>query len=174
MDGAVFIMGGGKISGNRATGSNAYGGAVSIRSTSSGGASSVFTMRGGEISGNTSADNGGGVFLYGDSTYPSKFTMSGGEISGNTTTAAYKDGGAVYVYSGAEFTMSGGKISGNTSVYDGGAVTVASGAEFTMNDGKISGNTANDAGGAVSLVSYGNGTSGTYQDGGVDTTNYWQ
>ena len=71
---------------------------------------SKFNMSGGEISGNK-ATNGGGVYVWGDSTHEPKFTMSGGEISGNEADT----GGGVYVGSYGTFTMSGGEITGNNT-----------------------------------------------------------
>ena len=76
----VFIMEGGKISGNTAN-SGGIGGGVYVYSAD------TFLMKGGEISGN-SADAGGGVYAR-----YSSLIMEGGEISGNT---AERDGGGIY------------------------------------------------------------------------------
>jgi len=135
----IFIMNGGKVSGNTVSdGYNNYGGGVYVSGT--------FIMNGGEISGNTvngSYNNyGGGVYVNGT------FTMSGGTISGNTASGTasgsyYSYGGGVYVSSGT-FTMSGGAINGNNASgsnnnnYGGGVYVF--GGTFNMYGGAISGN----------------------------------
>ncbi|GHS87728.1 hypothetical protein FACS189487_04410 [Campylobacterota bacterium] len=78
-----------------------------------------FVMIGGEIRDNTStAVNGGGVFVGGGS-----FTMSGGEIGGNTA----KNGGGVYVDSGATFSKNGGIIYGSSGDANANTATASSG-----------------------------------------------
>jgi hypothetical protein len=149
VDGGIFTMSGGEISGNTAFHIGGYGGGGGVYVSSG-----TFTMSGGEIGGNT----GGGVYVDGGT-----FTMSGGEISGNTNSSS---GGGVCVASNGTFTMSGGEISGNTASYGniasyGGGVYV-DGGTFTMNGGEISGN----------IASYGGGVcvrSGTFtkQPGGI-------
>jgi uncharacterized repeat protein (TIGR02543 family) len=128
VNGGVFTMNGGEISGNFAA---ASGGGVYMNS-------GVFTMNGGEISSNSSRGSGGGVAVASSGT----FTMSGGEISGNSAESSY--GGGVYV--SGTFTMSNGKISGNSASASyapafGGGVAAVSGT-FTMSGGEISGNSA--------------------------------
>jgi len=118
MEGGIFIMSNGTISGNNG------GGVVSGTFTMNNGTISgnngigvnariTFTMNSGTISGN----NGGGVMS-------GTFTMSNGTISGN-------NGSGV---SSGTFTMSNGTISDNKGrgVFVGGT--------FTMKDGTISGN----------------------------------
>jgi len=107
--GGTFTMNGGNISGNAASGNNSYGGGVSVEFNG------TFTMNGGTISGNTAGNGGGGVRVSSGGT----FTIYGGSISGNTASSTY--GGGVYV--DGTFTMQGGIISGNTSSgYGGGGV----------------------------------------------------
>ena len=88
IEGGVFAMRGGAITGNTA------GGVLVI----DGG---VFTMKGGAISGNTREGSGGGVFMRGGGA----FTMHGGIISGNT---ARSFGGGVVVLNSGVFAKSGG------------------------------------------------------------------
>ena len=134
----VFVMEGGYISDNTASGSGySYGGAVYVKG--------AFTMEGGTINRNTGSYNGGGIYLTGCA-----FIMANGNIVANTSNS----GGGVYVNSGS-FTMEGGAISYNTaSYYSGGGVNV-SGGTFTMEGGYISYNTAKNYGGGV------------YVDGGI-------
>jgi uncharacterized repeat protein (TIGR02543 family) len=123
---SLFIMNGGIITNNTATGSGA--GVLSC---------GEFTMNGGEISGNT-ASSGGGVSFEGGT-----FTMNGGEISGNT--ASFVGGGGVYVsVSSGTFTMSGGTISSNTASTYGGGVYVSSGTFTKQSGGTIYGSNASD------------------------------
>jgi uncharacterized repeat protein (TIGR02543 family) len=111
----IFIMSGGKISGNTNSGVNLSGGTFTMNggeisdNTGRGVSSSygTFTMNGGKISGNT----GGGVYLNGGT-----FTMNGGEISGNTSSSS---GGGVSVSRYGTFFMTGGVISGNTATNSG-------------------------------------------------------
>jgi uncharacterized repeat protein (TIGR02543 family) len=165
VNGGVFTMSGGEISGNTATTNSssayAYGGGVYVNS-------GVFTMNGGKISGNSAYSNGGGVYVSSGT-----FTMNGGEISGNTTNSTNANGGGVYVNSGVVFTQNGGKISGNSasgSYYsNGGGVYVYSSGTFTINGGEISGNTASSV-----YYSYGGGVyvGGTFtQSGGTISGN---
>lgn len=111
----VFIMEGGKITGNKSTGNRSAGGVTCETGT-------TFTMNGGEISGNhgsaagVSYASGGAVTLYGAGS-ATTFNMTGGTITGNT---AYR-GGAVWAYAAAAgskavINISGGSISGNTEL----------------------------------------------------------
>jgi hypothetical protein len=160
----IFIMNGGTITGNRATG----GGGVCING-------GTFTMNGGTIENNIDAGgDGGGVLVRGGT-----FTMNnnatiekniaensfgggvyvyeGGKLIMNDN-AAIKDnessyGGGVYVYGGSyppTFTMNGGKISGNRS-FNGGGVLAAG--IFEMKGGGIMNNTASNLGGGVLITS---------------------
>jgi len=106
---------------------------------------------GGTYYGNHAEDDGGGVYVGGDS----HFIMSGdAQINHNDTE---NSGGGVYVGSGdfgtgsdgddiadSSFTMKSGYILNNTSYFDGGGVMVK-GATFNMFDGYISGNTTTDS-----------------------------
>ncbi|MBQ6346128.1 MAG: InlB B-repeat-containing protein, partial [Clostridia bacterium] len=105
---STFVMSGGRIEANSATGS---GGGVSLLKSAS------FTMGGGDIGMNT-ANQGGGVSIQ-----DSLFTMNGGTIRGNAAECndmVYKYGGGVYVE--GRFAMSGGEISGNWSKSGGGGI----------------------------------------------------
>jgi uncharacterized repeat protein (TIGR02543 family) len=172
VDGGVFTMNGGEISGNSATYStysdyyrftyySSYGNGVYM-------SSGVFTMNGGEISGNRTSSTysyGGGVYVDGG-----VFTMNGGEISGNSASTtsnhyaypAYSYGGGVNVASSGTFTMNGGEISGNsasttsTTTYAYGGGVYVSGT-LTMSGGEISGNTASASNSYASAYSYGGG-----------------
>jgi hypothetical protein len=135
IEGGVFTMNDGEISGNSST---TYGGGVYVSSGS-------FAMSGGTISGNSVPSSynayGGGVYIAGGA-----FTMNGGTISGNSISSStsysyyFVDGGGVYV-AGGTFTMSGGTISGNSaSSYSsarGGGVYVASNGSFNKTGGTI-------------------------------------
>jgi hypothetical protein len=71
------------------------------------------------------------------------FLMSGGNISGNKSNggASPHGGGGVYVATG-EFDMPGGNITSNTATRQGGGVFVHSGAVFSIwGDSSITGNT---------------------------------
>jgi hypothetical protein len=148
----IFIMHGGKISGN-STSDNGHGGGIRVRGT--------FTMINGEISDNTS-HFGGGVRVSTTGT----FTMHAGEISSNTANSRISNnetikGNGGGVSTGNIFTMRGGKIilnkagttsgSGSTTTGDGGGVFVdaldkienLTGGTFTMRGGEISRNTIN-------------------------------
>jgi hypothetical protein len=147
IDGGIFEMTGGTISGNTVSQNS---GGVRVNGGS-------FTMSGGTISGNTANYDSGGVRVNGGS-----FKMTGGMISSNT---AKSNGGGVLVYNGATFTMEGGTISGNKSTGStaesrGGGVLLHTGSTFTMTGGEISGNTI-----------AGNGTGGGIHVGGTFTMN---
>jgi hypothetical protein len=184
VNGGMFTMSGGEISGNTAATSGSYGSSASY----GGGvyvASGVFTMSGGTINGNNASFSsssalsvgggvyvGGGVFTMSGGTINGnnahsggggvhvggEFTMSGGTISGNNALF----GGGVYVVSGV-FTMSGGAICGNNATYTSGGGVYAGGGVFTMSGGEISGNTAFDSGGGVYVYS----STFTKQSGGI-------
>jgi hypothetical protein len=144
VDSGTFTMIGGEISDNTSTATSGSGGGVSVS------ANGTFIMLGGKIIGNNAdaygdTGLGGGVWLANGST----FTMSGGEISGNRAT---RSGGGVYVSANAVFTMLDGKISDNTTIdRDGGGVYVANDGTFNMNGGEISSNTCGQNGGGVSV-----------------------
>jgi hypothetical protein len=95
VNGGVFTMNGGTISGNWAA---SYGGGVCVNG-------GKFYMYDGTISGNE-GNYGGGVCVRTSGT----FTMSGGTISGNEGNY----GGGVFVY--GRFTYNGGTLPSNTGV----------------------------------------------------------
>jgi hypothetical protein len=143
-EGCTFILKGGVISGNSASG---MGGGVEIYK-------GAFTMQGGTISGNTTAFSGGGVEVRGGG---ATFTMEGGAISGNTAQGEWAAGGGVRVDNGNMFTMKGGTIYGKTS-------NLPLGADPSL---------ANSGGNKTAALSAGEGaakwgTGGTYTKGGVD------
>ena len=114
VEGGIFIMNGGTISGNAVRVER--GGGVFVDS-------GTFTMNNGIISGNISTNSGGGVYIR-----QGTFTMNNGTISGNSAS----DGGGVYIGGGSEggfFTMNGGSIKGN-SAHNGGGVFISSGGSF--------------------------------------------
>jgi uncharacterized repeat protein (TIGR02543 family) len=168
VNGGVFTLNGGEISGNSASTSASgysaysYGGGVYI-------STGTFTMNGGEISGNSAAvSSSGGAYSYGGGVYVSSgvFTLSGGKISGNSISSSYASsgytafsiGGGVYVSSNSTFTLSGGEISGNSTSasasYSGYAYAYGGGVyadgTFTQSGGEISDNSASASGGANS------------------------
>jgi len=129
VNGGTFIMNGGTISGNKATGNyGGTGGGVYV-------GSGTFTMTGGTISENEAISNnndggcGGGVVVSSGT-----FTMTGGTISGNTAAFA----GGVYVQ--GTFNMNGGLISGNTVTGSGGGVYLGSEGTFQISNGTVYGN----------------------------------
>ena len=136
-----FIMKGGTITQNEASGYNTSNGGSGVY------VKGQFTMEGGTISGNI-ADKGGGVYVNGSHNggYPirGQFTMLGGEISGNQA----KNGGDVYVGATGNFIMKGGTITKNKAKNGGGVYIHASWRSFTMTGGTISGNIATENGGS--------------------------
>ncbi len=175
-----FIMNGGTITGNEATGDKGAGWGGGVRVTTTGYFDGgilqdySFIMNGGTISGNTAHTKGGGV-------YASINThLQGGEISGNTVgsgttpNGGYADGGGIYMARGA-LAISSGTISGNTvnglPVGNGGELDGRGGGVFmhsesdgfSMTGGLISGNTVKDSSG---IGSFGGGLGGgLYYDG---------
>jgi len=112
VDGGIFNLNGGAITGNRA----AKGGGVNIQS-------GTFNMNSGTIASNTTDTDGGGVYVDGGT-----FTMNGGTIAGNSVPAG--TGGGVFV-NGGNFTLNhGGIIYGSdAAAYStpGGANTASGG-----------------------------------------------
>jgi hypothetical protein len=127
-----FIMSGGTISGNTASGD---GGGVRVDfNISTGG----FTMFDGEIVYNTANVDGGGISSSGGSV-----EIKGGSITNNT---AKRRGGGVWANNNVTVTMSGGIIGRNTALGNhGGGVW----GNVAMSNGTISGNTAKVSGGGV-------------------------
>jgi len=101
------------ISGALTGGNRTYGAAVAVRQ------GGVFTLESGAIRNNANSDEGGAVYINGNSATKDggKFIMNGGEITGNTTKR-----GAIAIAAGVvsdattpgTFIMNGGKIYGNT------------------------------------------------------------
>jgi len=176
-DNATFIMRGGEISENTASGVRSSGGVRVIGTGStftmyagkisgntaaapggfrSGGVSvaayAMFTMRGGKISDNSLLTNmgSGGVIVMDTAT----FVMYGGEISGNTIASGTLTTGGVLVNAGS-FLMRGGGISGNTNDYGRGGVWVAVGSTFQIENGIIHGEDAEDGLRNTALASMG-------------------
>ena len=142
---AEFVMEGGTISGNRATGDgplNAGGGGVYIQNNAQ------FIMNGGVISGNETSGMGGGVATEDASTSAggAKFTLNGGTISGNTAA----NGGGIYSYSYQTMELLQGTISGNTARNMGGGVYVST-QPYTihLSDVLLTGNSASVMGGGI-------------------------
>jgi uncharacterized repeat protein (TIGR02543 family) len=119
-DGALEVLGGAKITGNRV---NGIGGGVVVHAYGN------LILDGGEISGNASTSWGGGVLVM-----EGAFTMKSGLIRGNTAGTAESTwgqawGGGVGVDQG-KFLMTGGEISGNTAVVGGGVGIYGTGFNF--------------------------------------------
>ena len=176
VDGGIFYMYGGTISGNQSSSMHdgggvyvnggtfcLYGGTIAENGSSSksgGGvyvASGKFNMEGGTISGNTGS-GGGGVYVASNGT----FEMKDGTISGNTSATSSGSSGGGGVYVAGVFTMSGGTISqnvrsGNNYVRGGGVFV--NGGSFEMNGGTISENnvTSKQGGSATSWLAVGGG-----------------
>ena len=123
----VFNLYGGRITGNKYTGSaNAKGGAVYLQSGKKDQIGGVFNMYGGELYDNQ-ASLGGAVYLHGESSAnrgqtPATFTMYGGKIWKNTaskyTASGTTDGGhgsAIYGMHDAVIDIRGGEILENNA-----------------------------------------------------------
>lgn len=152
VNGGTFTMNGGTITQNNA-GANKNGGGVYVVEGS-------FTMTGNSVVSNNNAYNGGGVYIFRQST----FTMSGNsQISNNNAGNSY---GAVYIGDSelsisenskieensaincggvciwdSTVTMTGGSICNNNATKNYGGV-VMSNSTLKMTGGRISGNTA--------------------------------
>ena len=139
----TFTMYGGLIANNNFN----YNGAGGVYVSGNG---ATFIMNGGEISYNTSAQKGGGVYvydIYGNGNV--HFVMNDGTIGYNSSA----NGGGVYVY-GGEFVLNDGEISHNTATNDGGGVFIYNDDDdhvgvFDMNGGSITNNTAGENGGGL-------------------------
>ncbi len=124
-DGAIFILNGGEITGNKSTVDNyTAGGGSGVYVTNA-----TFIMKSGKIHGNE-AIRGAGVYV-GDN---GVFEMHDGEISANI---AQKHGGGLYVRSNsdttfAQATLYGGKIYNNTVTVGLAANKVGSGAGISI------------------------------------------
>jgi len=103
----IFTMNGGVIRNNM----SAAGGGVNLNASS--GAVCTFIMNGGSIIGNAATSQGGGVYMYGNTTGGSaRFIMNGGQISGNS---AYTGGGLYHGGDASSFEIIPDGISGNTA-----------------------------------------------------------
>ena len=122
----------------------------------------TFTMNDGGTITNCKATDGGAVYITGGGT----FKMTGGTITGCSAT---NSGGGVWMNGGSSFTMSGySKIENcKATSYEGGGVYVTDSSNpctFKMLDNAtITGCSAETGGGGVS---YGCGTSGTFEISG--------
>ncbi|MCL2642711.1 MAG: hypothetical protein FWD52_04285 [Candidatus Bathyarchaeota archaeon] len=142
----TFIMFGGEVSNNNATGSDITSPGGS-RGGSCGGVYNcgTFIMLGGKIKNNVANGNGGGVSNLGT------FTMLGGEISNNLST---DNGGGIHnrillsgdTWTNGTFIMKGGAIANNTAENGGGVYSLGT---VIMTGGKINDNKAWSAGGGV-------------------------
>jgi hypothetical protein len=161
--GGAFTMSGGTITNNTAA---VGGGGVYL---SSGGA---FTMLGGTITYNTAGGGGGGgVEVFGGGTFTMLGgTISNNVATVDSLYSAGRGGGGVFMSSGT-FTMNGGTISNNQTDRDGGGVYVMSGATFNLNTpagtGSIASNTATLGGPQVFVDS-----GGTFKVNGSSATSY--
>ncbi|MCL2134138.1 MAG: InlB B-repeat-containing protein [Candidatus Bathyarchaeota archaeon] len=168
----TFVMRGGIISDNKATGFGCvynggvfemFGGVISGNTANRGGGvynDANFVMRGGIISYNT-AEHGGGVYNE-----RGNFTMYDGTIAYNTVIGSVISAGGGVLNIGGNFTMYNGEIANNVADYWGGGVynegqtsppaqSSAGPATFNMFGGVISGNSAGSGGGGVYFLSYG-------------------
>ncbi len=139
------------ISGNTnytTLGDGYFGGAVCCKGT--------FNMHGGIIGGSGGSNKsyqGGGVYVYENST----FTMYGGDISHNEArnTASASNGFGGGVYSAGTFIINGGTVGGTAatsgnSAKEGGGVYISKGTCTISSEAKINYNKANDGrGGGV-------------------------
>ncbi len=160
VDGGVFTINGGTISGNgdetgvsgsgvfscKAATLNVLGGTISGNSGVKGGviysqgSSNTILISGGEIKNNSSSQGGGSIYSEGG-----VLSVSGGTICDNSTS---EKGGAVYAESGT-LTIAGGTISGNFATSGGGAIAFAS-ANVEVSGGSISGNACTATGDTAS------------------------
>jgi hypothetical protein len=93
---------------------------------------------GDEISGNSSADQGGGVFLY-----SSELSMDGAEVINNTAI----DGAGFYLLTDCYAELTDTATSGNTATDLGGGFYVYDASEVVMSGGEVSENSASSGGG---------------------------
>lgn len=159
----------GSISCNGTIANAAYknGGGIYLNETA------TLTMTGGTIAKNKAYD-GGGVYLYGNTSTGSSIVMSGGTIGDSSknkspidlTTIDYSNyagnyGGGIYSASGSSVSISGGYVNFNWGDRGGG---VYSSGSFAMTGGNISYNATNTGdGGGVYFNAGATLTSGTLQ-----------
>ena len=105
----------------------------------------TLTMTGGAITNNssTNSNNGGGVYVDGNST----FTATGGTIGGDGSGNSAQNGGAIYIAASGKVELKGATISYNTSETSGGGV--ANYGTFEISSGSINNNTSGHNGGGV-------------------------
>ena len=128
--GAVFNMYGGKVVGGNVT---TNGGAVYVMSKS------TFNMYGGTVTGGTAGERGGCIYTEGE------VNISGGKVADGTA----KNGGNIYMNTGAVVNITGGVVENGTANTDngyGGNIRVNAG-ELTISGAVISGGKAKYGGG---------------------------
>ncbi|MCP4549368.1 MAG: choice-of-anchor D domain-containing protein, partial [bacterium] len=150
------INGGGGISTNNGSSVIHTSGTIAYNTGGFGGGGvritqAEFVLSGGDIVSNT-ADSGGGVYMYVDST--SAFTQTGGTIAHNQ--ANNGSGGGIYAYQG-DVALIGGQITHNSASYSGGGILVWS-ANVTMTDTQVVSNSASFSGGGGIYLSQGSAT----------------
>lgn len=140
---AQFIMNGGVISGNSATGYQgalrAAGGGVYVQNNA------VFTMNDGIISNNISDHQGGGVATQDENGTGGVFVMNGGTISGNEAV----NGGGVYSYSRAVQLLAGRIENNKASGLGGGMYVSTNPYSIRLGNALITGNSATTMGGGI-------------------------
>ena len=109
-----------------------------------------FQLTGLTIEKNTANNNGGGIYIKGNSSV----TVNGGQISDNQasgTNRSASGGGGIFAENGPTVTLSGATLSGNQVTGDygcGGGVHV-DGGTLTVNNSKILNNATNSSGGGI-------------------------
>lgn len=186
----IFVtMNGATIEGNSAEGPDAKGGGIYFENSSKPDYYDFFIfLNDGKVINNTSAQHGGGIYVYeGDVSYDEE--IAGGKLEINNNKAingagifiqngdlsirngdiirnkieGSGNGGGIYIENG-DFTIDAGEVSGNTLASGQGAGVYIVGSEgkgnFTMNGGSIMQNTTS-----------GNNGGGVYINGGNFTLN---
>lgn len=135
-----FAMSGGRIGGNRTTGSSSQGGGVYID-----GSYATVTMSGDAvIEENSAVVSGGGIYMYTNNV----FAMESGIIQKNS---AQSHGGGILLHDGGKMTMTGGGIVENKSGANGGGI-YGSRTVIAVSDGVISDNQSVSGGGIYSSL----------------------
>ncbi|MBR2020566.1 MAG: hypothetical protein IKA05_09240 [Clostridia bacterium] len=151
------------FSGNRATDTDANGGAISAVRTSSDDGPSILTISGGSFTGNQ-AGNAGGVIHCNNST----LDISGASVTSNNA----KNGGGLYVSNGSTFTMDQCTLSKNTASSNGGGLYLNA-VTLNLTNGTFSQNTASSNGGGIYVESATlNMSGGTISDSPSSNTDY--
>ncbi|MEE3411238.1 MAG: leucine-rich repeat protein [Treponema sp.] len=155
--GGITLNGSGKLyirSGNISYNSTKYSSTTANGGGIACGAGTTVTMKGGTIAGNMGY-NGGGVYLYGNSTNTTTFTMSDGTIGNSSdsittaaenTTGKYSNystgcGAGVYADQYTYVTINGGAIKYNYTTNNGGGL-YTKGTTMSLNSGNVSYNRA--------------------------------